>query len=819
MISLAAAAALGILADQLPSLTVAAWLIFAALLAVVLVSSRRSRNGWFWVLLSVALAMLIHSRSDQLKYESASITSMIKEDEQPVLLRAILRSDVQRRPSLKPDYFRLRPDAEALSEWQTRFIAEICSIRVGDRWQDCSGGIFVTVDADLSQIGPGDHLELGGEISAFTAPTNPGESDFRATARNRRMHARLAIDSPGQVKILKSGSFGFWRFADRLARHGENTLQRSLDEDAGPLACALVVGRRSALDTASKDRLLETGTIHLLSVSGLHLGIVAMAMMSVSVLLGLGTRSQVALVGSACLLFAAMTGGNPPVLRASILVAILLTSLLVNRRPWPLNTLAFAAIVLMGMNPTNLTQVGVQLSFISVATLMCAARSIHSIADDLAEEKVDPRPKIETLIDRTRAPATRWLHRTLSHLRDLVWLSLCITLATTPLTWSHFNIISPVAVIANVILSFPAMIALLSGLIAVIAGWIWQPLAMLPAFVCDKTLHLMRLVIDTASQLPLGHLWLPSPPGWWVAAYYIAVIGSFAIRKRFPRQRTFVLGSLLWCVLTWFLAVMPSWQARTGLRATFVNVGHGTSALLEMPNGKTFLYDCGRLGNYEFTCRGIEDVLWNRGLTKLDAVILSHADSDHYNALPALIRRFCVSEIITGPGFFDEPSLHWLRDLIVHQQIPIREVTADSQWIDDELAIEILHPPIIPVDGNNNSNSIVLRIDHDGRSLLLPGDLEPPGTDFVINNPRPIAGGVLMAPHHGSLTANSQAILDWARPSEVIVSGGPRAKRPQVGESLRTRGSRVWVTANQGAIDVTIQNGKITVRGFRELKK
>jgi len=214
----------------------------------------------------------------------------------------------------------------------------------------------------------------------------------------------------------------------------------------------------------------------------------------------------------------------------------------------------------------------------------------------------------------------------------------------------------------------------------------------------------------------------------------------------------------------------------------------------------------------------VQDVLWSRGLTGVDAIILSHADSDHFNSLPGLLRRFRVNEIVTPPGMFDDAagSLAVIHDLILQRGIPIREVSTADRVLNANRTIEVLHPPRIRIPGSDNANSLVIRIDHLGTSFILPGDLEPPGTDALIHLPRPIPGGVLMAPHHGSLVADAQSILDWARPHHVIVSGGTRAKRPEVAESLRTRGSEIAITATQGAIRVIIGDDQITVDGYHD---
>jgi competence protein ComEC len=277
-----------------------------------------------------------------------------------------------------------------------------------------------------------------------------------------------------------------------------------------------------------------------------------------------------------------------------------------------------------------------------------------------------------------------------------------------------------------------------------------------------------------------------------------------------------VIGSIAWCVIAWWLAVLPSQNRSDDLRATFIDVGHGTSVILNLPDGRNMLYDCGSLGNRNYSSRGFHEPLWSQGITRLDAIILSHADADHYNAVPGLLRRFRVDEVVVPTGMFDSTKvgLEPIRRAIASAKVPVREVSYEDDCLDSSASanqhrskVFVLHPPPYRVQGNDNANSLVLRIDLDGRSLVLPGDLEPPGLEMVLNRPRPLAGGVLMAPHHGSLTIDSQAILDWARPAQVIVSGGERAKRPEVAEALRVRGSDVFVTAEVGAIQVTLPAG------------
>jgi competence protein ComEC len=173
-----------------------------------------------------------------------------------------------------------------------------------------------------------------------------------------------------------------------------------------------------------------------------------------------------------------------------------------------------------------------------------------------------------------------------------------------------------------------------------------------------------------------------------------------------------------------------------------------------------------------------------------------------------VLRRFRVGQIVTPPRLLhqDEPALAASRAAIRRAGIPVREVSRGETLVIGRCRTRILHPPPRGVDGSDNANSLVLRIDHGNTTLILPGDVEPPGTERLIEHDRPPPGGILMAPHHGSLQMDAATVLTWARPAVTIVSGGRRAKKPEVRQMLSITGSDVWVTARQGAIRVRIDS-------------
>ena len=401
VVSLTIAALIGILAERFGELGPVGCLITVSLvlfLVIQLRSANRRQLGWISLLVGVAIACGLYSHSGTRRYDSSPLLDIATLDPQPCVLRARVRHDLQIAETIAPDFDHSRGDNAPLmltTAWRTQFTADVLELRQSDQWSPIHGGVKVVVDAACQQLAPGDVVELSGDLAALRPPTNPGESDLRKQARNRRYHGTLVVDSEANLQLVKSGPWSLSRFSYRTGQQGEQVLRAALSEQTLPLASALVLGRRTSLDPNTKDQLLETGTIHLLSVSGLHLGVVAVAMIWVSTIFNLGRWGQAWLVAMASVLFASVTGANPPVMRAALLVGTILVAHWAMRRHLFLNSLAFAALVLLVLNPTNVTQVGVQLSFLSVAVLSLATRgaAARDVNERLQEETNAARSK------------------------------------------------------------------------------------------------------------------------------------------------------------------------------------------------------------------------------------------------------------------------------------------------------------------------------------------------------------------------------------------------------------------------------------------
>jgi competence protein ComEC len=350
-------------------------------------------------------------------------------------------------------------------------------------------------------------------------------------------------------------------------------------------------------------------------------------------------------------------------------------------------------------------------------------------------------------------------------------------------------------------------------------GWLAPPLAAAAGWLCDRSLAAGDAIVHWAAAWPGSHLWIAGPAGWWVAGFYaLTLVWAFA-RHRLPRPRGAVLILTGWS-LVGLAPTLVRGPADDALTCTFLSVGHGCAAVVESPDGKTLLYDAGRLGSPHGAAQSISAYLWSRGIRRLDAAVVSHADIDHFNGLPELLERFPIDTLYLAADVLQHPprSAALLIAAARHAGTRLKIVAAgDALPLGRQLRASVLHPAAgTHVDGDN-ANSIVLLLECHGRRLLLPGDLEGAGLARLLEQ-APAEVDVLLAPHHGSPRSNPAGLADWARPRWVVVSGSAKDDSRELSQTYRAQGARVLHTSRCGAVTITSSRGALDVSCFRQAR-
>jgi competence protein ComEC len=360
-------------------------------------------------------------------------------------------------------------------------------------------------------------------------------------------------------------------------------------------------------------------------------------------------------------------------------------------------------------------------------------------------------------------------------------------------------------------------LALVAGFLLLATAWC-PPLAMVFAGATRLLLAASEELVDLCDGIPGNHWYVGDVPEWWLWGFYITLFSLLLLEPLRCHWRWTVPAGAAWLCLG--LLAGTGRLAGDELRCTFLAVGHGGCTVLETPDGRVLLYDTGAINGPEVTRLLIAPFLWQRGIRRIDEVILSHADLDHFNGLPDLLKRFAVGQVTCTPTFADKnsPGVRYTLEALARQQTPIHIVSAGDRLLADAVDFEVLHPPPIGPDGNENARSLVLLVRHQGHTLLLTGDLEGPGLQRVLTLPAP-ATDILMAPHHGSRAANTPELAQWARPLVVIACQGPPRGTARTAEPYTGSGAAFLGTWSHGAITVRSHSTGLVVETFVTGKK
>jgi competence protein ComEC len=294
------------------------------------------------------------------------------------------------------------------------------------------------------------------------------------------------------------------------------------------------------------------------------------------------------------------------------------------------------------------------------------------------------------------------------------------------------------------------------------------------------------------------------------------------------RFKMYTFGVVLLGLLVSGIALqwMPK-VAQEESRITIAAMGHGCGIVLKSREGRCLIYDAGRFGASGTALRSLRATLFSERIHTIDYLVLSHADTDHFNAVPGLLEEFCVGQVIVSPQFLASPSrsVAEIKKLLIRHQVSVRTVlSGDVISIGQSCVARVLHPQrgSKASEVSDNENSIVLDVTIESKRMLLTGDIEGDSLRALLCSGLPTCD-VLIAPHHGSKTGLPREITSAVRPSVVIVSGSGGRDWPFVCSQfhqgwsglravLRTAGE---LSPDRGAVLIRMSDDMMTVQQFR----
>lgn len=533
-------------------------------------------------------------------------------------------------------------------------------------------------------------------------------------------------------------------FAAYIRRNIQDTLSSVFPEDTAAFAKALLLGDSSDLSYKTDTSFKVSGIRHVIAVSGLHVSI----LFSMIYLLSGKKRMITAILGIPVLvLFAAVAGFTPSIVRACIMQGLMILALLLNKEYDPPTALAFAVLVMLTVNPMTITSVSFQLSVGCIIGIFLFSGKIHSF---LLQNKYLGNGKGRSV----KAVLVRWIAGSIS-------VSLSAMVVTTPLSAYYFGMVSVVGILTNLLTLWIISVIFYGIMAAAGLSAIWLPLGKLVAELVSWPIRYVLAVSDVLSSGSFSAVYTNSTyiVIWLVFCY--CLLAAFLLQKKKSP------GVFTVCVLAGLcLALGASWlePKLDDCRVTVLDVGQGQSILIQ-GDGKSYLVDCG--GDIPaIAADAAAQALLSQGVRRLDGLILTHYDEDHAGGVEYLLHRIGVDTLYLP----DTSEGNAIRNALSEQY-------AESIcWINESTLLQkpAMEISLIPAkqqdEGNESSMCILFQVEN--CDILITGDLSVAGERALIEQIELPDLELLVVGHHGSKTSTGLELLAQTRPAAAAISVG-----------------------------------------------
>jgi len=706
-------------------------------------------------------------------------------------------------------------DEPRVKEGRTSSLVHVRSIAAGRDSFPTDGDALLTIvqnkrtNEKVKEFRYGSLVSLEGILNTPIASRNPGEFSYRDYLELNNVFAVIHVLGYSEVQMISEGApnalyedviFPSKHFIHRV-------ISETISGDEANFMLGLLLGDRTDLSADIKNAFVNTGTIHVLIVAGMRVALVAAIMYTLFGLIRLPEREKSIAAIAGILYYMELTGAAPPVVRASLMAITVLLAKLFQERTNVYNSLGVSAVVILTYDPMQLFDAGFQLSYSAVFAIAYCY------------------PKMTSLIKKI--PESLEEVKAVDYILKVLAVSLAAQIGAIPFTAYFFGKVSLISLAANLVVVPIVEVIVIVGFVSVLTGivsmWASSCFNEVNYFLSWFALKCVML----ANAVPYASI--PTATFGLKEGFFYSVFAAalFNLTNKTFLKRAFLI-LLVGINIVVLSSLFPADEVTsTKLRVDFLDVGQGDAALIEFPSGEKYLVDAGpKTFTYDAGEKIIVPFLRRRGISKLDAIVVTHPHSDHMGGVPYLLRNIEVAQVIDA-GQRAQSSLYYDYESLIPR---IRHVVTAGVLLAQipNVRLYVLHPTdaFLDVDSTDgydhlNNTSVVVKLMYGSTSILLAGDAEIPVEEHLDSVYASfLKSDLLKAGHHGSSTSSSKEFLSYVAPKEVIVSVGKfnkfRHPSPKVIRRFKDLGIKIHRTDEEGAVIFESDGSSISHLNWRK---
>lgn len=643
------------------------------------------------------------------------------------------------------------------------------------------------VEVEFGQI-----VLVKGKLETFDFPRNPGGFNEKLYMQTKRIDYKMFAEILSKGKIVNS----FDSYIYKLHKKIKNMYETILPLKEASVLEAMLLGDKQNLDTSVKEVYRKSGISHILAISGLHISIISALLWLVLDTLKLNKRVSSTIILTVLIIYCIFTGNSVSTTRAVIMIGIILFGNIIYYQSDIYTSIATAAFVLLIYQPLYLYDVGFQLSFGAVISIIVLSPVL---------ERVYFIPKT---------------------IRLYLISTLAASLGTYPIIAYHFNTISVIGIVVNLLVLPLASILVCFGIISTVVSFIWIELGKFLCGIVYFILVFYENICTIASNIPFSQIVTGQPNLILIFIYYTIIFTTtyyFYLNKQ--KRQSLKKYMLYMQIFLLTIATVVIFKPKD-LEIVYLDVGQGDSIAIHTAKNKNILIDGG--GNIskplEEANTGTQIVLpylKYKGINRLDCVFVSHPDGDHIIGILELLDYIKINQIFIADTDAKNDLLKILEMKASKYNIPINKLSKGNiVKVDDSISFECIYPTkdiLIDSDDYNN-NSLVLYMDYNNSKFLFTGDIEKEAEDRITKDYKKLDVDILKVAHHGSKTSSTQNFVDMVQPKVAIISSGKNNYygHPHKEVLDKYKNINIYNTADDGAILIKPKNKRLIISTMRE---